>query len=80
MAKTDDTAMTRQDRPDLWTETGNSIVSLTTLATIIAVCAILYVAQDLFLPLALGMLFAFILTPVVNYLRRWASVILPPSS
>ncbi|MES2541453.1 MAG: AI-2E family transporter, partial [Pseudomonadota bacterium] len=71
MAKTDDTAMTRQDRPDLWTETGNSIVSLTTLATIIAVCAILYVAQDLFLPLALGMLFAFILTPVVNYLRRW---------
>lgn len=47
-----------------------SIVSLTTLATIVVVCVILYVAKDLFLPLALGMLFAFILTPVVNFLRR----------
>lgn len=47
-----------------------SIVSPTTLATIVVVCAILYVAQDLFLPLVLGMLFAFILTPVVNFLRR----------
>ncbi len=71
MPKNDDAAVTRQDRPDLWTGTGHSIVSLATLATIIAVCGILYVAQDLFLPLALGMLFAFILTPVVNYLRRW---------
>ncbi|WP_374429405.1 AI-2E family transporter [Tabrizicola sp.] len=71
MPKTDDAAMTRQDRDDLWTDSGHSIVSLTTLATIAAVCAILYVAQDLFLPLALGMLFAFILTPVVNHLRRW---------
>jgi predicted PurR-regulated permease PerM len=49
---------------------GRSIVSLTTLATIVVVCVILYVAKDLFLPLALGMLFAFILTPVVNFLRR----------
>ena len=47
-----------------------SVASLRTLATIIVVCAILYVAKDLFLPLALGMLIAFILTPVVNFLRR----------
>jgi len=49
---------------------GGAIVSLTTLATITVVCAILYVAKDLFLPLVLGMLFAFILTPAVNALRR----------
>lgn len=71
MPKTDDAAVTRHDRQDLWSDSGHSIVSLTTLTTIAAVCAILYVAQDLFLPLALGMLFAFILTPVVNYLRHW---------
>ncbi|WP_374644911.1 AI-2E family transporter [Tabrizicola sp.] len=47
-----------------------SVASLRTLATITVVCAILYVAKDLFLPLALGMLIAFILTPVVNALRH----------
>ncbi|WP_413850698.1 AI-2E family transporter [Albidovulum sp.] len=49
---------------------GHSVVSLTALAVIVAVCAILAVAKELFLPLALGMLIAFILTPVVNFLRR----------
>ncbi len=49
---------------------GHSVVSLTTLAVIVAVCVILSLARELFLPLALGMLFAFILTPVVNFLRR----------
>ncbi len=48
---------------------GHSIVSLTTLATVVVVCVILYVAKDLFLPLALGMLFAFILSPLVTKLR-----------
>lgn len=71
MPQTEDTAVTRRDREVLWADTGHSIVSLTTLATIAVVVGILYVAQDLFLPLALGMLFAFILTPVVNYLRGW---------
>ena len=47
-----------------------SVASLRTLATITVVCAILYIAKDLFLPLALGMLIAFILTPVVNALRH----------
>lgn len=46
------------------------MVSPVTLAAIVVVCIILYVARDLFLPLALGMLIAFILTPLVNFLRR----------
>jgi predicted PurR-regulated permease PerM len=71
MPETDDAAVTRRDRADLWADSGHSIVSLTTLATIVVVCAILYVAKDIFLPLALGMLVAFILTPVVNRLRGW---------
>ncbi|MEG4320007.1 AI-2E family transporter, partial [Microcoleus sp. Aus8_D3] len=49
---------------------GHAVVSLTTLATIIVVVGILYIAKDLFLPLTLGMLFAFILNPVVNALRN----------
>jgi len=52
-------------------QSGHSVVSLSTLAVITVVCAILYLAKDLFLPLALGMLFAFVLTPVVNALRRF---------
>ena len=55
---------------DSYITAGRSVASLTTLATITAVCAILYIAKDLFLPLALGMLVAFILSPVVNALRR----------
>lgn len=49
---------------------GHAVVSLTTLATITVVCAILMIGKDLFLPLALGMLIAFILSPVVNALRK----------
>lgn len=70
MDDTDEAADLRRDRPNTLIETGHSIVSLTTLATIVFVCAILYVAKDLFLPLALGMLFAFVLAPLVNALRR----------
>jgi predicted PurR-regulated permease PerM len=65
-----DTVATRPDLSDHRLTAGNAIVTLPTLATIVVVCAILYVARDLFLPLALGMLFAFILTPLVNALRR----------
>jgi predicted PurR-regulated permease PerM len=70
MRETEGTATPGRDQPEGDTEGGHAIVSLTTLATITVVCAILYVGKDLFLPLALGMLFAFILTPVVNALRR----------
>lgn len=51
-------------------DAGPSVVRLPVVATLVAVCVILYVARDLFLPLILGMLFAFILSPVVNALRR----------
>lgn len=77
MPDTDDTAATWREREDLWANTGHSIVSLTTLATIVVVCAILYIGKDLFLPLVLGMLFAFILTPLVNRLRGWGMRDLP---
>ena len=67
----DDTIETDNRRrvAGLAAEDGHSIVSLTTLAVITVVCAILYIAKDLFLPLALGMLFAFILSPLVTRLR-----------
>ena len=70
MADIDEAAAQRQDRLTAPVESGHSIVTLTTLATITTVCAILYIAKDLFLPLALGMLIAFVLTPLVNVLRR----------
>lgn len=70
MQDTDEAATLRRDRLIVPAESGHSIVTLTTLAAITVVCAILYVAKDLFLPLALGMLIAFVLTPVVNALRR----------
>ncbi len=60
----------RADLHDQAERAGHSIVSLTALAVITMVCVILAVGKELFLPLALGMLFAFILTPVVNALRR----------
>ena len=70
MGETDAADTSGRDRFARDTESGHAIVSLTTLATIVVVCGILYVAKDLFLPLALGMLFAFILNPVVNALRK----------
>ena len=70
MSETDATATPGRDRFATTVESGHAVVSLTTMATITVVVAILYVAKDLFLPLVLGMLFAFILTPVVNYLRH----------
>lgn len=70
MEDIDEAAIERRDRLTDPVESGHSIVTLTTLATIVTVCAILYVAKDLFLPLALGMLIAFVLTPAVNALRR----------
>jgi predicted PurR-regulated permease PerM len=49
---------------------GTSVVSMTTLAAIVVVCWIFFVAKEVFLPLALGMLIAFILSPAVAALRR----------
>ena len=70
MSETDATATPGRDRFATTVESGHAVVSLTTMATITVVVAILYVAKDLFLPLVLGMVFAFILNPVVNALRN----------
>lgn len=51
-----------------------SRVSMPTLAATIVVCAVLYVGKDLFLPMAIGMLFAFILSPLVTVLRKWTGL------
>jgi predicted PurR-regulated permease PerM len=70
MPQTEAVTPTSRDHAAHSTQDGRSVASLITLATIVVVCAILYVARVLFLPLALGMLIAFVLTPVVNALRR----------
>jgi len=41
------------------------------LATVVLVIAVLYVAQDLFLPFALAALVTFLLAPVVAGLQHW---------
>lgn len=43
---------------------------LPALAAVAAVVAILYFAQDVFLPLAIAVLLTFMLAPIVAYLRR----------
>lgn len=77
MSETDETALSGRSRFASQAESGHAVVSLITLATITVVVAILYIAKDLFLPLALGMLFAFILNPVVNALRNYGLRDLP---
>ncbi|MGB3314449.1 MAG: AI-2E family transporter [Albidovulum sp.] len=71
MGKVDDMELNPRARPTLGAEPGASVISIRALVSIVAVCTILYIAKDPFLPLILGMLFAFILTPVVNSLRRY---------
>ncbi|MFN3280944.1 MAG: AI-2E family transporter [Tabrizicola sp.] len=70
MRDTEATDLPERNLPSGKSDGSHAIVSLTTIPTIAVVCASLHVAKNLFLPLALGMLFAFILTPVVNALRR----------
>src|SRR5689334_17363111 len=41
------------------------------MASICVVVAALYFAQDVLIPLALAMLFSFLLTPLVKLLERW---------
>jgi predicted PurR-regulated permease PerM len=45
-------------------------ISASPLAAIVVIAAVLYVAKDVFLPLALAMLVAFALSPLVTRLRR----------
>jgi predicted PurR-regulated permease PerM len=52
-------------------ETGSTAFSVKTLATIILIVALLYWAKEVFIPLALAVLFSFVLGPIVTRLRRW---------
>ena len=45
-------------------------ITLAQLATVVGVATVLYVAQDVFLPLAIAMLVTFALSPLVTALRR----------
>ncbi len=48
----------------------NPIASFAQSLTVILFIAVLYIARDVLIPLALGVLFAFLLSPVVNRLQR----------
>lgn len=70
-----DTTSTQDRRPGalfhfVEAEASRPPVTLPLLGTIVVVCSVLYLARDLFLPMALGMLLAFILSPLVTLLRR----------
>lgn len=49
----------------------NPIANFTQSLTVIVFIGVLYVARDVLIPLALGILFAFLLSPIVNRLQRW---------
>ncbi len=49
----------------------NPLANFTQSLTVILFIAVLYVARDVLIPLALGILFAFLLSPIVNRLQRW---------
>ncbi|GLS85280.1 ABC transporter permease [Cypionkella aquatica] len=49
---------------------GGARITMAQLATVVAVAAVLFVAQDVFVPLAIAMLITFALSPLVTALRR----------
>ncbi|MES2435448.1 MAG: AI-2E family transporter [Pseudomonadota bacterium] len=52
------------------TEQGGARITMAQLAAVVAVAAVLFVAQDVFVPLAIAMLITFALSPLVTFLRR----------
>ncbi|WP_283179645.1 AI-2E family transporter [Gemmobacter sp. 24YEA27] len=60
------------ETPSLTESASSSVgrITLPRMATIVAVAAVLYVAQDVFLPIAIAMLIAFALSPLVSGARR----------
>jgi len=49
----------------------NTITRSTPLLSVVLVVAVLYFAREIFIPLALAVLFAFLLAPLVTRLRHW---------
>ena len=54
------------NRPNPVSRNGTS-----TLLSVALVVAVLYFARDIFIPIALAILFSFLLAPLVMRLRRW---------
>ncbi|MGB7347220.1 MAG: AI-2E family transporter [Pirellulaceae bacterium] len=48
-----------------------TIASVAQLLSVVLIVAALFFARDVFIPLALGLLLSFLLSPVVNRLQRW---------
>src|SRR6186997_1245086 len=48
-----------------------SIASAAQFLCVVVFVSILFVARDVLIPLSLGVLFAFLLSPIVNRLQRW---------
>jgi predicted PurR-regulated permease PerM len=53
------------------TNRSNATSGSTTLIPVVLVVAVLYFAREVFIPLALAILFSFLLGPLVGRLRRW---------
>lgn len=66
-----DTASTLQARPIPVAPAGPPGDARTTLLILAVVVAALYIGRDLLVPLALSVLLAFVLTPIVSRLERW---------
>ncbi len=54
-----------------------TISAVAQLLAVVSTVAALYFARDVFIPLALGLLLSFLLSPVVNRLQRWGVPNLP---
>ncbi len=48
-----------------------NIAGVAQLLAVVLVVAALYFGRDVFIPLALGLLLSFLLSPIVNRLQRW---------
>jgi predicted PurR-regulated permease PerM len=53
------------------TNRSNTTSRSTPLLTVVLVVAVLYFAREIFIPVALAVLFSFLLAPLVTRLRRW---------
>jgi predicted PurR-regulated permease PerM len=58
-------------RPSISADSSELLTSVLSLVMILVVVAVLYVAHEVFIPLALALLFSFLLAPVVTRLERW---------
>ncbi|MGQ9367277.1 AI-2E family transporter [Azospirillum sp. ST 5-10] len=70
-SKPEDAASTLRARPIPVSPAAPPAAPQTTLLTVAAVVAILYLGRDLLVPFALAVLLSFVLSPIVSRLERW---------